>query len=135
MFVKHIIDEDIFKEGFILNPLFNETFSREKIDTNFISTYMQIWLDVNSYRYKIMTDREGTVVRGTINSVDVLKQLTEKYFNNDIKEFIKRNISRIYPKLNNIEKAYFSGVVNNLDLLTKANTKKIMLNLFGESYE
>jgi len=133
MFVKHMINEDIFKEGFILNPLFNETFSREKI-TPFISTYMNIWLGLNSYKYLIVTDRENEVERGTIKSVSMLKKLTKQYFDDDVRSFIKRNISQKYDSLNSVECAYFNSIMKKIDKMNDKKVKQMMLDLFGESY-
>lgn len=135
MFIRHIIDEDVFNNGFILNPLFNETFYREKIDTTYISTYMQIWIDVNSYRYKVITDREGVINRGTIFSASILKSLTEKYFDNDKKNYMKRRLCKKIPFLNsNLEKKYANMILNGLDNMSETKTNATMLELFGESY-
>lgn len=135
MFIKHIIDEDVFRNGFVLNPVFNESFSREKIDTTYISTYMQIWVDINSYRYKVLTDREGVIDRGSIFSASILKSLTEKYFDNDIRNYIERRIKHKLSSLNsNFEKRYLSMIIRELEDMNETRLKRTMLTLFGESY-
>lgn len=134
MFVKHITDEDIFRAGFLLNPVFNETFYKEKIDTTYISTYMQIWVDANSYQYKVVTDREGEVERGTIFSAAVLKDLSEEYFNKDVQTFLKRQLNSNSENLNPVEGAFFKSLSKKVDQMNVEVQKSTMLNLFGESY-
>lgn len=131
MFVKHIVDQDVFNNGFLLNPLFNESFSREKIDTKFLSTYMQIWVDVNAYNYKVTTDREGEIARGTIFSADALNDLVDTYFNNDKKNFIRRNIKSRMPEWDPIQRSCFLGSLEGFSIEKIEHT---ITNLFGESY-
>jgi Mg2+/Co2+ transporter CorC len=129
MFVRHITEKDIFENGFILNPLTNETFSKQKIDTECLSTYMQIWIDVNSYRYRVITDREGKIEDGVILTKDILKELVTEFFNKDIESFIERNISTLYPNWNKIKKQCF---IENIKKLEPEKKREKMLELFGE---
>lgn len=131
MFVKHIEDKDIFECGFTLNPLFNETFSMEKVDRKFISTYMQVWVDINSYRYKVVTDREGVIEYGTVFSKEILKGLVSKFFTHDRANFLRRNL----PKLSKWDDKTISMISSSLQRLPQREIDNIMLNNFGENYE
>lgn len=95
---------------------------------------MQIWVDANSYRYKVVTDREGEVERGTIFSAAVLKDLSEEYFNKDIQTFLKRQLNSKSENLNPVEGAFFKSLSKKVDQMSVGVQKSTMLNLFGESY-
>lgn len=125
MFIRYITEKDVFESGFILNPLSNETFSRQKIDNRLLSTYMQVWNDINSFCYRVVTDREGLIERGTISSKEVLRELVDKFFVDDVDAFLKRNIS----KLKHFNNEKFLESLNCLDRTKKEN---VMINLFGE---
>lgn len=130
MFVRYIEDKDVFEAGFILNPLFNETFSKEKIDTKYLSTYMQVWMTDNSYRYKVVTDREGVVEYGTIFSKEILQGLVSKFFKHDKVNFLRRNLKNIHD-WNNKEIQVITG---SLQMLPEEKIKEIMIKHFGENY-
>lgn len=129
MFVRHITEKDVFEKGFILNPLTNETFSKQKIDTQYLSTYMQIWVDINSYRYRVVTDREGLVENGIILSKDILSELHAEFFDNDIDSFLKRNIPKKFSHWSDIKLTCMMGNIDRLDHNTK---QQKMIELFGE---
>lgn len=130
MFVRYISDEDILNNDFILNPLFNETFSRETIDTTYISTYMQIWNGVNSYKYKVLTDREGTIEYGTICSKELLSEITERFFGKGKVNYLKRNL----PLCKNWDTIDSGSVNGMLDKLSESEIDTIIIDVFGENY-
>jgi len=93
MFVKHISEQDILDSGFVLNSLGRETYSKKLIDGEYLSTYVQIWLDVNTYRYEVITDIEGIVEYGEIRNKRDLSRVDSKFFQNYKGEFMVRCIS------------------------------------------
>jgi hypothetical protein len=129
MFVRHITEQDVFDNGFLLNPITNETFSRQQIDTKHVSTYMQIWIDINSYRYRVVTDREGVVEDGHIFSRDILGELVTEFFDNDLESFLRRNLPNKFPEWNDVKISWFMGSLKNLE---KSEKQKVLINLFGE---
>lgn len=92
MFVKHLEEQNFFDAGFSLNPLSRETFSKQSIDAESISTYVQVWMDVNSYKYKAVTDKEGTVEYGSIRNKEDLSEINRRFFVDHKKEFLIRQL-------------------------------------------
>lgn len=132
MFVRYIEDKDVFACGFTQNPIMNETFFREKIDTKYLSTYMQVWMNINTYRYKVVTDREGAIEYGNISSKEILEELVSKFFENDKANFIRRNLSTIDPTLSETN---CNLILASLQKMPEKELEKIIIKKFGENYD
>ena len=92
MFVKHIEEKNFLDYGLILSPLTRESFSKWNIDSTTISTYLQVWIVANSYQYIGATDVEGTIERGTIRNKQELAEIHYRFFVNQKKEFLRRQL-------------------------------------------
>lgn len=95
MFVKHLEEQNFFDYGFTLNALSGETYSKWSIDSTTISTFVQVWMDVNIYKFKAVTDVEGVVELGKIHNKKQLQEIHERYFKNHKRNFLIRQLTPI----------------------------------------
>ena len=112
MFVKHIEERNFIDEGFETNPVTRETFSKQQVDSDSVSSYVQVWLGVNTYRYKAVTDKEGTVEYGHIRNKEDLREVNKRFFENREREFLKRQLpSKMGRKLDSIQLALLNAEI------------------------
>jgi len=105
MFVKHIDESNFFDYGFELNSVMKESLSKHLVDSDTISTYVQVWLDVNSYKYKAATNIEGIVERGSIRNKEDLAEVNRRFFEDHKREFLFRQHITEYDTNENIGEA------------------------------
>lgn len=98
MFVRHLEEKDLVARGFVgSNPInfVPETYLKEQhSEYSGISTMMSVWLVNNIFQYKVITDRESIIDRGTFTKPEQIDNLIEKYFTNDYISYRERQLGR-----------------------------------------
>lgn len=94
MFVKYITESDILARGFKpsnLATLYPESYKLMDVSAdNEINTYIQIWIDNNTYKYSVITDLESTIDRGILKKKEQMDDIIFKYITNATQEYRKR---------------------------------------------
>lgn len=135
MFVKHIDERNFLDAGFVVNPVTKETFSKKSVDIDTISTYVQVWNDMNIYKFKAVTDIEGTVELGAIRNMDDLNEIERKYFKDQKREFLFRQLIPLVDEkieLDNIQITLLYCIIDSAD--DETLDELIQLN-FGDKNE
>lgn len=135
MFVKHIEEQDFIDAGFTLNSLTRETFSKQTIDSNTISTYVQVWLQINTFRFKAVTDKEGSVEYGFIRNKQDLAEVNRRFFEDHKREFLIRQLVPLVDErveMDNIQRAL---LLNMIESANEEEIDELIKAHFGDSNE
>lgn len=135
MFVKHIEEQDFIDAGFTLNSLTRETFSKQTIDSDTISTYVQVWLQINTFRFKAVTDKEGSVEYGFIRNKQDLAEVNRRFFEDHKREFLIRQLVPLVDErveMDNIQRAL---LLNMIESANEEEIDELIKAHFGDSNE
>lgn len=132
MFVKHINENNFFDEGFTLNPLTRESFSKQLIDCQSISTYVQAWLNINTYLYVAITDKEGKVESGKINNKEELKELNRRFFEDHKREFLFRQLPQRIKSMNPLDDIQSDLLLDMIKQFDEKEIDETLKRHFGE---
>jgi len=132
MFVKHIEEQNFIDAGFSINPLSRETFSKQIIDSDTISTYVQVWIDVNTYRFKAVTDKEGTVEYGSIRNKEDLAEVNRRFFEDHKKEFLVRQLIPLVDEKIQMDSIQRAILLNIIEMFDDGQVDDLIKTHFGD---
>ena len=132
MFVKHIEEQNFIDAGFSINPLSRETFSKQIIDSDTISTYVQVWIDVNTYRFKAVTDKEGTVEYGSIRNKEDLAEVNRRFFEDHKKEFLVRQLIPFVDEKIQMDSIQRAILLNIIEMFDDGQVDDLIKTHFGD---
>lgn len=118
MFVRYLQESDLIERGFSISSnttnLHPESFVKRLFnERSGISTMMTVWVSDNMYNFRIITERESTILRGSFSKKEELDALLEQYFEEDYISFLERKTGKRYDLL---EKAILKKNIKPLPL-------------------
>lgn len=112
MFIRYLTEQQILSLGF--QPvheanLCSESFSLRKLNYDHgIHTLISLYDNASSFLYKIVTYDESTIEEGMVTRFSDLKDMVDKYINNDMLTYLERKRGKQFSE---IERAYIKSKI------------------------